>query len=451
MIAGSEASGSAFRRDGIPPRIVPILYFALAHAALLTALAVAALRPDEASGFFYQPRMVALVHLVTLGWITASILGSLYVIGPMALRTPMPSGRADGIVWLLFAIGFSGVASHFWINAYGGVGWAALLALAAVLHVGMRALLGIRQAPVQSAVKLCLLLANLNILLAGGFGILLAFDKAHPFLPARELGNVFAHAHLAAIGWVGMMVMGTGLRMLPMILPSAMPKARLAVPGVVVLEAGVAGLFVSLLFGSPAAGVFTLLITVGFGIFLSQVGWMLRNRRPPPAGLPRPDLGVWHAVQALIYLVASLGLGLVLVFSAESDLTYRLAPLYGVFGLLGFFGQLVVGVESRILPMFAAYYANRNACQTGPVIKPHQMPSRPVQWGVFLLWTAGIPLLAAGMSLSSSALVRCGATLLLLAAAAMTLNTLLIFRYAFLKPHPGAKAPGPLPSTTTSP
>ncbi len=134
----------------------------------------------------------------------------------MALRTPMPSGRADGIVWLLYAIGFSGVASHFWINTYGGV------------------------------------------------------------------------------------------------------------------------------------------------------GWMLRNRRPPPAGHPRPDPGVWHAVQALMYLVVSLGLGVHLAFSPESELTNRLAPLYGIFGLLGFFGQLVVGVEARILSMFAAYYANRNALSGRP-------------------------------------------------------------------------------------
>ena len=433
MKAGAEASGGAARRDGIPPRILPILYFALAHAALLTALAVTVFRPGEASGFFYQPRMVALVHLVTLGWITASILGSLYVIGPMALRTPMPSGRADAIVWLLYAIGFSGVTSHFWINTYGGVGWAAFLALAAVLHVGTRALRGIRRAPVQSAVKLCLFLANFNILLAGGFGVLLAFDKAHPFLPARELGNVFAHAHLSAIGWVGMMIMGTGLRMLPMILPSAMPKSRHTLAGAMVMEVGVLGLFVALLFGSPAAGVCALLIAAGFGIFLGQVGWMLRNRRPPPAGLPRPDLGVWHAAQALMYLVTSLGLGLFLVFAAESELTYRLAPLYGVLGLLGFFGQLVIGVEARILPMFAAYYANRNACQAGPVIRPHQMSSRPLQWAVFLLWTAGIPLLAAGMSLESAPLVRSGACLLLCAAVAMTLNTVLIFRHAFLR------------------
>jgi hypothetical protein len=37
--------------------------------------------PRGVSGFFYHARMVGIVHLVTLGWITASILGSLYIVG----------------------------------------------------------------------------------------------------------------------------------------------------------------------------------------------------------------------------------------------------------------------------------------------------------------------------------------------------------------------------------
>ena len=43
-----------------------------------------ALNPRGVSGFFYHSRMLAIVHLVTLGWITNSIFGSLYIVGPIA-------------------------------------------------------------------------------------------------------------------------------------------------------------------------------------------------------------------------------------------------------------------------------------------------------------------------------------------------------------------------------
>lgn len=424
--------------DRIPPRLIPVLYFLLAHAALVIAFSLLVSRPGEASGFYYQPRMVALVHLITLGWITASILGSLYVIGPMALRTPMPESRTDLAVCLVYAIGLSGIVTHFWLNTYAGVGWSALLALAAALHVGTAALKRLRDAPVQPAVKLHLLLANANLLLAGGLGILLAFDKYRPFLPGRGLGNVLAHAHLAAVGWVGMMVMGTGLRMLPMILPAAMPKATLSVPAAWIAEAGILGVFACLMLASKALGFFALLVAAGFLVFLGQAAWMTRHLRPAPAGLPRPDLGVGHALQALIYLIVALALGIYLAFVEESALTYRLAPVYGVAGLLGFFGQLILGIESRILPMFAAYYANRGACGAGPAVKPHEMPSRSAQVIVFLLWTGGVPVLAAGMSLQRTDIVRLGSALLLLAALGAAFNQARVLAFAFRRKVPRA-------------
>jgi hypothetical protein len=33
------------------------------------------------AGFFYHSWMVAIVHLITLGWITCSILGAIYIVG----------------------------------------------------------------------------------------------------------------------------------------------------------------------------------------------------------------------------------------------------------------------------------------------------------------------------------------------------------------------------------
>ena len=37
--------------------------------------------------------MMTVVHLLTLGWITGSIVGAPYVAAPLALRTPLVAGR----------------------------------------------------------------------------------------------------------------------------------------------------------------------------------------------------------------------------------------------------------------------------------------------------------------------------------------------------------------------
>ena len=44
-------------------------------------------------------------------------------------------------------------------------------------------------------------------------------------------------------------------------------------------------------------------------LFLGIVVWMLRHPRPPPKKARRPDLGVLHALQGMIYLIVAAGVG----------------------------------------------------------------------------------------------------------------------------------------------
>ena len=77
----------------VPATGLPLLYFAFAHFCLALGFAALVVSPGLPAGFFHHPRMVALVHLVTLGWITSSILGAFYIVGPLALRMPRRRAR----------------------------------------------------------------------------------------------------------------------------------------------------------------------------------------------------------------------------------------------------------------------------------------------------------------------------------------------------------------------
>jgi hypothetical protein len=140
-------------------------------------------------------------------------------------------------------------------------------------------------------------------------GILIGFDKVYHFLGGFVLSNVFAHAHLAAIGWASMMVVGVAYRLLPMVLPSGMPSGPRVWASAILLQAGVSGLFVTLLIRAPFASAFALTIVAGFAAFLAHVVWMLRPPRPRPPGLPSPDPAVLHAGAAFACLAIACVLG----------------------------------------------------------------------------------------------------------------------------------------------
>ncbi len=358
-----------------------------------------ALDPRGLAGFYYHPRMVAVVHLVTLGWITSSILGAVYMIGPMALRMPMPARAADRWAFGLFAAGVTGMVVHFWVEEPWGMAGSAGMVTLALLQVALRVLRALPAAPIQRAVKLHFALGFLNLLGAAAAGLLLGLDKIFHFLPGYVLANVAAHAHLAALGFALMVVMGAGYRLLPMLLPAAMPDRGSLWASALLLEAGVLGLSAGLVARRAWAGVFALLAVAGIAAFLREVLWMVRNPRPAPKELRRPDLGIVHVAQALVCLVLAAGLGLALVFSPPGAWKFPAIMVYGVLGLVGFLAQMVIGVSSRLLPLFSwlTAYAGDGFRTVPP--SPHSMPHRALQAWTLGLWSAGVPLLAAGLAL----------------------------------------------------
>ncbi len=418
--------------ETLPGRRLPLLYFGFARFCLALAFAAAALGPRGLGGFAYHPRMLAVVHLVTLGWITSSILGALYIVGPLALRMPLPVRRLDYVAWGFFVVGTVGVVGHLGPDAPRGMAWAAGMATLAIAHMALRVLRSLPSAPVPREVKLHVGFAFTNILAAATFGILLALNRASPFLPGYVVSNVYAHAHLAALGWATMMVMGAGYRMLPMMLPAAMPRGAGPYASALLLEAGTLGVFVSLLLQSRALGPFAVVAAAGLLAFFSQVLWMLRHLRPAPRDLLRPDFGVLHAFLALLCLGLAAALGLVLAFAPPSEWTLRAQMAYGCLGLVGFLSQVVVGVDNRLLPLVSWLwgFAGRGYVETPPPL--HSLANRRLQAAVFGLWLVGLPLLTAGLFATRDRWIAGGGWALLAAVALGALNARTVLKSAGL-------------------
>src|SRR5213592_1023123 len=98
-----------------PAHLAPLLYLGTAHLAFALACVFAGLWPQAVAGFFYHAWLIALVHLVTLGWITFSILGAIYIVGPLALRMEMPARPLDYVAYAFAVVGLIGMVGHFWI------------------------------------------------------------------------------------------------------------------------------------------------------------------------------------------------------------------------------------------------------------------------------------------------------------------------------------------------
>ena len=415
-----------------PPRLLPLLYLGTAHVSLALACLFAALWPQAVAGFFYHSWLIGLVHLVTLGWISFSILGAIYIVAPLALRMELSARRLDYVAYACALIGIVGMVGHFWIQEYGGMAWSAGTVATGVIYMTVRIVLNVRRASIPSAVKLHVVLACVNFWIAASLGVHIAIDKVLHFLPGFVLTNVFAHAHLAALGWAAMMVVGVGYRLLPMTFPSKMPSGRSLYASAILLETGVIGLFVTLLIRSAWAMAFGLTIVGGLVVFLSQVAWMRGHLAAKPAGAPRIDFGFLHACSAGLSLVVAIALGCWLLTAPTSTSSLQVAAVYGVIGLLGFLAQMVVAMEARLLPLVSWFWSYEASGYAVPPPSPHAMRDRTLQAIVFIGWTVGVPALAVGMWAASARWVGLGAWALFSGVAIATLDNALVVARTFV-------------------
>jgi hypothetical protein len=395
-----------------PSSAIPLAYYAFAHAGMGAALLTIIVDPGLPGASFFHPRMVALVHLITLAWLSGSILGSFYIVAPLALRLPMPAGRADWAAWGSFVIGTLGMVSHFWIGTYDGMAWSAGLVTATVAWVAWRCWRGLPGSAAPWPVGLHVSLAFVNMLAAAGLGIVIGLNRTRGFLEISPLATMFAHLHLAAVGWATMMVVGLSYRLIPMMLPAAMPTGWTLALSAVFLESGLVVLTLALP-GAPAwAPLGAGLMLAGLASFVVQIRRTLKRRVPKPPALPRRDWSTWQTHAALLWLVVTAGLGLALSVGVRRDWTLTLMWIYGVAGLVGFLSQIVTGMQGRLVPLYAWYRAFA-AEGSPPGRAANALPSASFARAIFACWSAGVPLLAVGLASGSRPAIRAAALLLL--------------------------------------
>ena len=402
----------AVKQPLLPASAAPLAYYAFAYAGFAAAALVLAIDPAIPGASFYQPRVVALVHLLTLAWLTGSILGSLYIVAPLALGVPMPAAKSDWMAFGAFAAGVIGMVSHFWINTYDGMAWSAALVVAAIATVAARLLRGLRRARLPGGVRLHIVLAFINIFAAATVGMLIGFDRSRGFLGVSPLAALFAHAHIAAVGFVSMLVIGLGYRLIPMILPAAMPAGRSIALSAVLLQIGLVLLATSLLIESSIVWPGALLIAAGFVSFAVHVRAMLARRMPRPPALPARDWSTWQVHAAFACLLIAVCSGVVLSIGAPDDYRLSLMWIYGVAGLVGFLAQMVAGMQGRLVPLYAWYRAYA-ASGAPPARAANGLPSAAFARSIFLSWALALPMLLWGLPFENHLAIRGGAMCLL--------------------------------------
>lgn len=397
--------------------MVPLAYLLVAAASFVTAtLGVVWLAP-ELTGHYYHPRVLALTHTVTLGWITVTIFGASYQLIPVVLERPLWSERVAR--WQLGAlmVGLGGLIPHFFIAQWSGLAWAAaLVAAAATAHL-VNVALTLRGLPAWSFTARLVAFAHVGLALTAISGALLGLDRAWKFLPGGALANAHAHAHLALLGWVLPMVAGVAARVYPMFLLAREPRGRAGAVQLGGLALGVPALVIGLAAGIAAlvaAG--ALAIAAAAAAHVVWIAGMVRTRKRPQLDWP-----LRFVLTGTAFAVPAMALGLALALDVTGG--PRIALAYFTLILGGWASLTIAGMMLKIVPFLVWYRVYGPRVGRMPV--PTLAELSPARFESVAYWLLGGGVLALAIALALGDLAAIRGAGVVLAAGAVAFATAL--------------------------
>ena len=403
-------------------------YFAASIFAYVLLNFLLMLNYDSIQGHYFQPIILALVHIGTLGWITMIIFGAMFQLVPVVLEVKLFSELMGEIQFWIFLVGAAGLITGFW-NFDTGIHLtaSAIFLAAAMLLFIINITVTMFRVKKWNITGVYLAAALFYLLSTAAAGLLMAINLGHPFIKGNHLQYLKLHADVALIGWVTMIIMGVSYKLIPMFTLSHGYSMKSAVWAFVLVNTGLLGLTTVMHYenlGLLYSG-FVCLTAAGIFFFLFQIYLIIKKRIRK-----KLDIGLKHSIVSFFFMGLTALLGVYLVLNNFKDIftELRLVLLYGYLVIFGFFSMLTVGQLYKILPFLAWYhkYSSKVGLEKVPLLK--DMYSEKSASLEFVLMTAALAAGIPGLLFSLSGLLLISFSVMFISSLIFAYNMISIIR-----------------------
>ena len=423
-----------------PSSTLPLLFTITGLLALFLSASWIVAQPEILAMYHYTPGAIALTHLFVLGWLCSIVMGAMYQLVPVALETKLFSERLAQIQFAFHITGCVGMVWAFQVwNLKSVAQFGAVLAVGVALFIYNLARTLLR-VPKWNVVATSVASAIVWVLLAVAVGLVIAVAKSFSeSLPALAgfvfrfdpIGAMHAHAHLGAIGFFLVLIVGVSYKLIPMFTLSELQNHRRAAWSVILLNAGLAGSFVTILLRSPWKLAFALVVISALALYTLELRAILRARKR--ASL---DWGVRYFLTAVGFMFPLSIIAAVLSWPGlpVNACTMQLENIYGFLGLVGVVSFAIMGMLYKIIPFlvwFGTYSRHIGRAQVPVLAEMYSARLQVIGYWIFL---AGLLTTLVAMEFSNPVAVRWGGGLLVASLAVFGFNVAKMLRH-FVRPQ----------------
>lgn len=371
---------------------------------------------------YFHPHILAVTHIIALGWSTMIILGASHQLVPVLIEGNLYSNRLAYASFVLAATGIPLLVYGFYVfNMSWPAKWGGRLVLLSVLCYVINLIASMWKSNAKNIHAFFILTASLWLFLTAFLGLALVYNFTIPFLPKESIKYLPLHAHLGVIGWFLLLVMGVSSRLIPMFLISKYTNSKLLWLIYVLINGGLLFFLISFLYfpdTSFTVPITALLLALVFFGFYCLSAYRQRIRKKVDEQMKVSLLSVAMMLLPLIFLVSIAG------WLLTEKINVKVALVYGFVIFFGWITAIIFGMTFKTLPFIVWNKVYHKKAGMGKTPNPKDLFSNKIFSVMALVYLIGFILFTAGAYIANFFMLNFAALLLILAALLYNYNVI---------------------------
>lgn len=394
----------AVASQNAPSPNVVVPHFIVGGAFWLAIISLIIVFPESLTQHFFNPKLLAITHLLALGWISMVIFGALYQLVPVILEEKLFSEKLGYLSFLFLTVGAVTLAIAFWKFEFGPL---LLLGGSIVLLSIFSFASNIFMTSFRSAkhgIERIFILTSITwLLITVIVGFILAINLTRPFLSIPHTELLKVHANIGIIGWFIQLIIGVGSRLLPMFMVAhGLSTFILKIAYTLINSGMILGIISYFFHFQTGLWLSIFLVLGGLILFLSFLHNAYRVRIKKEL-----DTGMKKSFYSFVVLIIPM-LMILVIKLFDNELSVQVITAFGISILIGFISSLIMGQTYKTLPFIIWLNVYRSRIGKGKIPFPRELYSDRIAQIQLWSFVFGFPILLLAVFFRSNQLITLG-------------------------------------------
>ncbi|MEN8137698.1 MAG: hypothetical protein ABFR62_04625 [Bacteroidota bacterium] len=413
-----------------PPPNVVVPHFVFGAVSFLVLTILLFFNVEGIAGHYFNPKLLALVHLTALGWISMVIFGALYQLVPVVLDVKLHNEKLARVNFFIYALSIIVFVFAFWDLYARSILFQAggSLMFVSILIFSYNIMMSAFNAKRKLIAAKFIIASIFWFFTTAVFGLILVFQLTNPFLDINHLQFLKAHAHFGLVGWFLLLIIGVSSRLVPMFLVTHNLNEKKLSFALYIINIGLIALATTFFMELAVIYIIAsaILIIIGIGSYVSFLIDAYKNRIKKVL-----DIGMQHTALSILTLIFPVIFAMIAPFTFEGqfELSQQSVLVYGLSILLGFITSLLLGQTYKTLPFIVWLFEYRGKMGKGETPMPKDLYNEKIARIHYFTFAIGFLSLIAGVLVNYIPAMYTGAGFFVITALLYNYNVIKIIRH----------------------